>query len=327
MKVTLLIPCLNEARFLPGVLDNILSQDYPHTDMEVFILDGGSTDGSVDIIRRFSAQYPWIQHLPNPDRYVPHAMNLGIRQATGDIIIRMDAHAAYPPFYVSRLVRWSVETGAENVGGTWITRPRSETPRARAIAAVLSHPLGVGNARFRLGISEPTEVDTVPFGCYPRRVFDQYGFYDTRLIRNQDIELNSRIRRLGGRILLVPDVHCTYFARDTFQSLWKNNYANGRWVWRTARYSGRLSSLSIRHFIPMGFALYLILWVLCLVFQFFPLLASIPGLIYFQLITLVSFQVALVREKDKRLIPEVWTSFSLLHLSYGLGSLVGFIRP
>jgi GT2 family glycosyltransferase len=181
----------------------------------------------------------------------------------------------------------------------------------------------VGNSDFRVGTDTPKEVDTVPFGCYKREVFEKYGYYDERLERNQDIELNKRILSGGGKIYLVPDVTCTYYARESLKALAKNNYANGRWNILTAYYTGTLRSLSLRHFVPLLFVLSLIL----------PLLGAplYPKLLYIPLISLISYMalviiISLKLKDSKTDMLHIAAAFIVLHLSYGAGSLMGLIE-
>ena len=296
--------------------------------MEVLFLDGMSTDKTLQIIIQYAKNQPFIKLIPNPEQFVPQAMNLGIQKAKGDIIIRLDAHASYPKQYISKLIFYLDKLNADNVGGIWNIQPRSNSLKAKAIAKTLAHPVGVGNALYRMGTDVPQEVDTVPFGCYPKSVFDKYGLYDIRLNRNQDIELNKRIKRHGGKIFLIPEVQCTYFARDTFVSLWKNNYTNGKWVILTAWITKTLDSLSLRHFVPLVFFGYILLCIfsflkiIVLGFDIWSGLLLLPLCFYFLIILFFSFTSSL-REKDLRLLPYFVVSFFTLHLSYGVGSFVG----
>ncbi|MFK8005739.1 MAG: glycosyltransferase family 2 protein [Saprospiraceae bacterium] len=326
--VSVIIPCFNEEPFIEAVIQNILEQDFPQKEMEVLFLDGMSTDKTAEIISQYAQNQPFIKLISNPEKFVPQAMNLGINLAQGEIIIRLDAHAAYPKQYISKLIFWLKKLPAENVGGIWNIQPRSNSTKAKSIARTLSHPIGVGNALYRMGISKPQEVDTVPFGCYPKAVFEKYGNYDIRLKRNQDIELNKRIKRKGGKIFLVPDVECTYFARDTFSALWKNNYANGKWVILTSWFTGTFDSLSIRHFVPLAFFVNLLLSILSFIKIFLLGGNSIwgififPIIIYLLIISFFSLKLSL-EEKNLKAFPYFIISFFTLHLSYGVGSFVG----
>lgn len=182
------------------------------------------------------------------------------------------------------------------------------------------HKFGVGNALFRTGCDEVTEVDTVAFGCYRKSAFDMYGLFDEKLIRNQDIELNKRILNAGGKIYLIPDVGCTYFARESFIPLAKNQYQNGFWNILTAYYTKTLHSLSLRHFVPLIFVLSLI--VPSLFFFVFPKILWIALLSlssYLSLVIIISIRLKNSANSMVYLI----MSFLTLHFSYGSGSLMG----
>lgn len=167
-----------------------------------------STDGTRDSINGYARINPFIRLVDNPRRIVPVAMNIGIKVSKGDIIIRLDAHALYPTNYFSTLVRQLMALGIDNVGAACKTDVLNKNQKTLAIKEVLSNRFGVGNSTFRLGVEKVMEVDTVPFGCWRKEVFDKYGYYDERLIRNQDIELNKRIVRGGGIsvlfLILIP---------------------------------------------------------------------------------------------------------------------------
>ena len=329
--ISVIIPCLNEANFIRQVIIDILHQDYPTTLMEVFFVDGGSTDNTREIIQQYASKNPQLILLDNPDRFVPQAMNLGIQKSKGDVIIRLDAHASYPPDYFPKLITCLARTGADNVGGVWKIAPRNNGMLARAIAIALSHPLGVGNAMYRLDTLKEMEVDTVPFGCFRRNAFERFGEYDNRLHRNQDIEFNKRIKKMGGSIILDPTINCTYFARDNFSALWKNNFENGRWVILTAKYTNSFQSLSLRHFIPFLFVLYLLLvlalcvkWIFWGSHHWLEFGLVLPAIIYILLIIIFSFFIAL-KEGSPGLFSKLATSFLCLHISYGLGSFAGLL--
>ena len=188
----------------------------------------------------------------------------------------------------------------------------------------MSNRFGVGNSSFRTGVTSACEVDTVPFGCWRREVFQKYGFYDKRLVRNQDIELNKRIKRGGGHIFIIPDISCTYLARETFKALAKNNYGNGKWNILTVYYTKYFSSLSVRHFIPLAFVLSLLLPIVLMPLNLWFGVLSLMSLGAY-LVTLggVSFTIW----KTKRLnVFYLLMSFLTLHLSYGWGSLMGIFK-
>ena len=261
--------------------------------------------------------------LNNEKRIVPIAMNIGIKVSKGDVIMRLDAHAQYPANYFSVLVKALETIDADNVGAACRTDVLNKTPKTLAIGEVLSNKFGVGNSTFRLGVDKVMEVDTVPFGCWKREVFDKYGVYDERLIRNQDIELNKRIVRGGGHIYIVPDTYCVYLARETFKGLAKNNYGNGKWNVLTVYYTKQMGSLSLRHFIPLLFLLSLIVPLFCsLIWSSFVFVTIVSLLAY--LLTLGGIGMKLTISK-RLSFGYLLISFFVLHVSYGWGSLNGII--
>lgn len=324
MKISVIIPCYNEENYISSCLDSVLAQDYPQDKMEILVVDGNSTDQTALIIKDDCSKYPFIHYLFNHQRIVPISMNLAIEQAKGDYIIRLDAHSSYPKDYFSKLIQNAIKFNTDNVGGICITEVKNKTSKSQAIKEVLSHRFGVGNSLFRTGIKEPIEADTVPFGCFRKDVFERFGKYDERLVRNQDIELNKRIKKGGGKIMLVPEIQCTYFARETFSGLIKNNYQNGLWNILTVYYTDQMSSLSIRHYIPLLFVLSLIIPVLfSLIWLPFLGISAFSFVLYFSLLLIVSITLSL-----KKRVNVFYTlyAFILLHLSYGWGSLMGLFR-
>lgn len=219
--VTVVVPCRNEGKWIAPCLDSILANDYPRQRLEVLVVDGMSSDGTRSVVASYAAGHACIRLLDNTRQITPVALNIGIAAAQGTVIMRMDAHVDYPADYIRSLVRLLQERGADNVGGVCLTQPGGATAMARAITVGMSHPLGVGNAYFRIGSAGERWVDTVPFGCYRKEVFDRIGLFDEELVRNQDDEFNLRLIRSGGRILLAPQVVCRYYARDSLGKLWR----------------------------------------------------------------------------------------------------------
>jgi glycosyltransferase involved in cell wall biosynthesis len=249
--VSVIVPCRNEGNWIARCLQSIVDNDYPNSQLEVLVVDGMSDDGTRAIIEEYARGYSFIRMIDNPRKITPTALNAGIAAARGAVIIRMDAHVEYPIDYISKLSQHLEQSGADNVGGVCRTCPANETARARAIAIGLSHPLGVGNSYFRIGSAAPRWVDTVPFGCYRRDVFDRIGPFDEELIRNQDDELNLRLIRAGGRILLLPDVVSRYFARDSLSRLWRMYFQYGYFKPLVVRKIGRV--MTLRQLIPSLF--------------------------------------------------------------------------
>lgn len=322
--LSVICPIYNEEKYIAQFLDSLLTQDYPNEDLEILLVDGMSKDRTREIVAEYIAKYPFIRLIENPDKIVPYAMNRGIDAAKGDIIMRLDAHASYQPDYFSVLVNGLKRLHADNVGTVCKTDVLNKTPKTLAIREVLGNKFGVGNSTFRTGIDHEQEVETVPFGCWTKEVFEKYGKYDVRLVRNQDIELNKRIIRGGGKIYILPDTYCTYLARETWKALAKNNYGNGKWNILTVYYTKMFSSLSLRHFIPLLYLLSLIVPLL-LAFIWWPFaLVSLASLLtYTGLLAAVSLKLSIQKNLN---FFYLLITFFVLHLSYGWGSLMGLLK-
>jgi glycosyltransferase involved in cell wall biosynthesis len=322
--VSIILPCRNEEKYIEKCIQSLINNQSADFQLEIIVVDGMSDDKTVEILEPYIRRFPFIKLLQNPEKTVPYAMNLGIAQAQGEYIVRVDAHAFYPENYVSTLVTHLITLDADNVGALWKTDVLTKNKKTLAIKETLTHRFGVGNALFRTGIGKVTQVDTVPFGCYKKEVFTKYGLYDTHLTRNQDIELNKRIIRGGGKIYLLPNLECVYYARETFSAIAKNNYNNGLWNILTVKYTKKFSSLSLRHFIPLLFILSLILPLL-FGFLYAPLAWISAGSLFLYLSFLTAICARLAVRKKLNFFYLIW-GFITLHFSYGFGSLIGIFK-
>src|SRR5438445_620191 len=196
--VSFVMPVRNEEEHIRASLQSLVEQSYPTSECEIIVVDGRSSDRTREIIGEIREGNPQVRCLDNPAGIVPTAMNIGIRAARGEVIIRADGHNVYPRDYAANCVKCLLKTGADNVGGPWVTVAADESFSARLVASVLSSPFGVGNSKFRTSREEGF-VDTVPFGAFRREIFDRVGMYNEKLVRNQDNERNARIRKEGGK--------------------------------------------------------------------------------------------------------------------------------
>lgn len=319
-SVSIIIPMRNEEAFVGRCLDSILPQLAEVPQVEVFCVDGASTDRTRQIVLEYAAGDRRVKLIDNPDRIVPVGMNRALKDAQGQVIIRLDCHADYAPDYIDKCLEVLERTGADNIGGYVTTLPGTDSPVGRAIAAATSSPFGVGGSRFRTGGDE-REVDAVPFGCFRREVFERFGLYDERLARNQDIELCSRIRKGGGRIVISPEIKLTYYNRSTFAGLRQQAFNNGLWNPYTI-YLVR-GGLRWRHFVPLFFVLSVILLGIGGVF-WWPiwLLLAAEMATYFAAGAIMAVRAARHANAPWFL---VLLAFVQLHLSYGLGSLWGLV--
>lgn len=322
--LSVICPIYNEEKYIAKCIESMLEQDYPKDDLEIILVDGMSTDKTREIVSSYIAKYPFIHLIDNPNRIAPWAMNIGIKEAKGDVIMRLDAHATYEKNYFSALASGLRKYNADNIGSVCRTDVLNKTSKTLAIREVLCSKFGVGNSAFRTGIDGVRQVETVPFGCWKREVFEKYGYYDVRLVRNQDIELNKRIIRGGGKIIIIPDTFCTYLARETFKALAKNNFGNGKWNILTVYYTREIRSLSVRHFVPLTFVLSLIVPLICGIFwhpAFFICVLSL--LTYLCALGFVSVKLSLSKNLK---FYYLLASFMTLHISYGWGSFVGLLK-
>jgi glycosyltransferase involved in cell wall biosynthesis len=319
-RVTVVLPCRNEARYLGACLDSILEGRYAGDRLEILVVDGQSDDGTRAIADAYAAGHAGIRVLDNPDRIVPTALNIGIRAATGDVIARLDAHVLYPPEYLPRLVAALRETGADNVGGRLVTLPANGTPLARAIALALAHPFGVGNSHFRIGTAERRWVDTVPFGCFPRDVFRRVGLFDEELVRNQDDEFNLRLIRQGGRILLAPDVVSYYYARGSRRQLARMYYQYGYFKPLVARKMGRV--MTVRQLVPAAFVTAL-LGGAGVALAWPPAALAWVGMVALYALLVLGASLHAGHRYGARCAAALLGVFPTIHLSYGVGYLRG----
>jgi len=254
--VSVIIPCRNEEAFIERLIQNLQEQDYPKNQWEVFIIDGRSDDSTTKLIQDHLREYTWLKLLNNEHKIVPYALNMAIQQSKGEIIIRMDAHSIYPANYISELVKHSIELNADNVGGVWLTEPGNKTLMAKAIAIAISNKFGIGNADYRTGSKNIKQVDTVPFGCYPKKVFEKIGLFDTELVRTEDDEFNARLVKNGGKIFLIPSIEIRYFAREKLSKISKMFYQYALFKPLANKKIGHPSTL--RQLVPLCFLITLL---------------------------------------------------------------------
>ena len=322
-RVSVIVPTFNEEKHIRACLETLRAQDYDPDRLEILIADGRSDDRTREIVREVAEQDSRVKLLDNSKRVTPCALNVALAASTGDVIVRIDAHCEYPGDYVSRLVRLLDETGADNVGGAWVTLPGAETTMAHAIVYAQTSRFGLGGARYRLGGGEGGYVDTVPFGTFRREVFDRVGTFDEELLRNQDNELNSRIIASGGKIYFDPEIKIRYFSRPTLRGFLRMLGKNGLYHWLVLRKTPK--AFRLRHMVPAAFVLALlaaavggILWT--------PLWwagACVLG-VYTLGATLAAGQIAC--KHGLKYLPVMLCVFFLSHLQYGLSTWAGFFK-
>jgi glycosyltransferase involved in cell wall biosynthesis len=321
--VTVVIPCRNEEKHIGRCLESILDNDYPNERMEILLVDGMSEDQTREIVAGYRARYPMIRVVENRKKHIPAAMNVGIRAARGERILKMDAHSTYQREYISRCVRYQDQYRAENSGGIAKIVPGADTLTARAIALGLASRFGSGNANVKVGVTKPTWSDSTAFGCFKKDLFERIGMYDEKLLSSSDLDVNQRIQAAGGRILVVPDIVAHYAADGELRTFLRHVFADGVWVSYVMKFGKR--AWSWRHWVPAAFVLSLVgALVLAVVSQVFLWLGlGIAGM-YLAASLAMSVQIA-ARQREWRyafLLPVV---YAVRHFGFGAGTLFGML--
>lgn len=306
--ISVVIPVLNEQAYIVPLVEGLLSNT--SVNAEVLICDGGSTDNTRMLVAELQRKFLTVQLVNNPERYVSHAFNNAYRISTGKYICLLGAHAHYPPNFLD-LAFDTLESGVcDAVGGPLIQK--GKTSVGKAIAFAMSSKFGVGGTEFRTE-TKRMYVDSVAFAVYRKSIFEQSGLLDTDLIRNQDDELHYRLNKLGFRILMIPEIACEYYVRDSLSALRKQYFGYG--LYKPLVFAKVKQSARLRHLVPPAFACYCLLLPLA----FLHWIWLLPLLLYICVIAFISYTAQLpLRSK-------VYLSlvYPTLHLSYGLGFLLG----
>ena len=323
-KISIIIPCRNEEKYIAKCLDSIISQDYPKENLEVLVVDGMSEDNTREIVKKYAEKSLFIKLLDNPKKFTNFAFNIGVKAAKGEIVMIMGAHAGYEKDYVSKCVKYLKEYNADNVGGIMKTMAKEETIVAKAIALSMSHFFGTGGVRFRTGSKEVMEVDTVFGGCYKREVFNKIGLFNEKLHRSQDMEFNIRLKRAGGKIILAPDIVNYYYPKSNFKDFLLHSFDSGFWSIYPSKFTKK--PLKLRHYIPLLFILGIMGTLIFGIFSppFFTLfLIIVCGYLLFNLYFSAGISIKEREFKYFLILPLV---FVIRHFGYGFGSLWGLLN-
>jgi succinoglycan biosynthesis protein ExoA len=324
VNVSVIIPCYNEEATIDQLLDAIRSQTYPINAIEVVIADGLSTDHTREKIKRFHSKYPELEiHVvDNTRRVIPSGLNRAIEAAKGKYILRMDAHSIPCQDYVQKCVSGLEHGSGDNVGGIWKIQPGDSSWIAKAIALAAAHPLGAGDARYRIG-GVAQEVETIPFGAYRREIFEKIGKYDENLLSNEDYELNVRLKKSGGKIWMDPTIQSIYFARTSLRDLSRQYWRYGYWKAQMLR--KHPSSLRWRQLVPPLFMLSLIgLTIFSLGIILARWLLAIIVILYTIILLIFGIFMAL-RQKTLPHTIGLPLAIATIHISWGTAFLWGLI--
>ena len=324
---SIIIPTFNEESYIENCIQS-LTKNKLFDLCEILIIDGGSKDKTLDIIKSLQIKYNNIFLLKNKKKITPAALNIGIKFAKGKFIIRLDAHAEYCENYIDKTVYYlnKSEKKVLNIGGYIITKNKDDKITAKTISIVLSSFFGVGNSIFRIKKpAKSTYVDTVPFGGFKQEAFSKIGLFNESEPRNEDLEFNYRIRKLGYKIMLEPDLWSIYYSRNDLSSFVNQAFDNGFIV--TKNISKGEIFHNIRHFVPLFFSIFIILLLFGNFFLVNNFSVQFLNIIFLFYIT-VSFSFSIVNSlisKKLYLIFSMPIIYFILHFVYGLGSIKGLL--
>lgn len=316
--VTAIIVLRNEEKYIEKCFHSLLDQDYPEDRYEIIIVDGLSEDNSIKIaktVENSMNKKTEVRYFENPKKTLASGWNMAIKKAKGEYVVRIDAHGYASENFISNSVRVHKEVqDAVCVGGTLNTE--CTTKMGERIAMVLSSPFGVGNSKFRYS-KKAGYVDTVAFGLYKKDMFNQVGYFDEGLKRNQDNDMHRRIKEWGGKFYLDPSINSTYISRDSVKGMIKQGFGNGKWNMHVL--SKDLKSLSLRHLVPLVFVTGIVVLTI-LGFWVNQLWILLMYLIALHLIIgVIAGAKKSKRISDILLMPLLFLG---LHLAYGMGSFL-----
>jgi glycosyltransferase involved in cell wall biosynthesis len=310
-SVSVIMPVLNEAIHLEHAVDAVLRQDYP-LPFQVVLAVGPCNDGTEAIADALAAREPRVKVVPNPTGRTPAGLNVALAASEGDVVVRVDGHAQLSPGYIRRAVATMQRTGAVNVGG--VQSAEGETKFEQAVAAAMTSRAGTGGARFHVGGAEGA-VDTVYLGVFRRTALEAVGGFDERLTRNQDYELNIRLREAGGTIWFDPNLWVSYRPRGTVRKLASQYFQYGQWKRAVVRLHPE--SLKLRQVAPVVVTLAVALGLLGAFLNPWALLLPAGYL--------AAVAVAALMEGVGR-APRVALALVAMHLSWGVGFLTAWPR-
>lgn len=316
-RISVLVPSYNEAGFIGPCLDSVL-EPFVLANTEVLVIDGMSPDGTRDIVRQYSRRYPVIRLLDNPGRLQSHGLNIGLAEARGSIIVRLDAHSTYPPGYVERSVNLLQRTDATLVGG--VMEPVGTGLFTESVACAMMHPLGIGGSKFHHG-TYSGYVDTVYLATTRKEVFSHVGEYDPKAHPAEDAELNCRILKNNGRIFLDASLRVQYGPRSSWKRLARQFFGYGRGRCYVILKHQRVLSLG-----RLAPPLLVLAMVASLGAAFWNPMALVVPTLY--LLSELGAGLFLSWGKDRWIARGVVQGgvLATMHLSYGLGFLLKFLR-
>lgn len=318
--VSIVIPCRNEEKMVGKCLDSIINQHYPKDKLEVLVIDGLSTDKTMNILDSYAKKFKFIRILQNERKITPCAMNIGIKNSIGNIVILVNAHCILDNSFIINNINGIMKTNADAVGGMLNAINEGNSLIGISIPLSTNSYFGSGGRRYRSRLHAGFVRDTLPYCSYRRELFDKLGYIDEDLIRDQDEEFNYRILRSGGKIYYMPQIKSYLYIRPTLKKLWKQHYQYGYYKPLVIKKVGGL--FTWRQAIPSLMIISLIIaGLLALISNFFYLMENL--ILGSYLLLNFSFSGAISIKKNIKLFPFLVASFAALHFSYGIGYLKG----
>lgn len=321
MIISFAIVAFNEETYLPELLNDLKQQDYPHSKIEVLLIDSMSTDNTRRIMEDFSAEdngFLAVKVLENPKKIIPCGHNVALENYTGEALVRIDAHASMPADFISKNVA-VLNSGEMASGGRRPNIIDDSTPFKETLLSAEQSMFGSGFASYR-NSNKKMYTSSLFCGMYKREIYDNVGKYNELLPRSEDNDMTYRIRKAGFKLCYSPDIVFYQHTRNSLPKMLKQKYLNGYWIGKTMGISPKCFSLF--HFVPFAFVL-AIIFTTVLALLGFPLLSCLMWIAYISLITVMT--VAEIIKKPvitNLLLPVI---FFLLHISYGVGTLLGLI--
>ncbi len=318
--ISIILPVRNEEKYIAKCLSSVVNQNHGKIEYEIMVVDGMSTDKTQEIVKEFAVKHNNIKLFDNPNKIAPHALNVGIQHARGDVIIRIDGHVTIEKDYIYQCVEYLNKTDAECVGG--VTINVNDSFLGKAIALAMSSSFGVGNARFRTSGKEGL-VDTLAFGAYQKDVFEKIGTFDGEFVRAQDEEFNYRLRKFGGKIYFTPKIKSYYCTRASLRKLWSQYFQYGFWKIRVMQ--KHLKTMQPRQFVPAAFVFSLFFTGILGIFSNLMFLIFLSIILLYSTANLMAtLKVGL--KKGRRYIFILPIIFFTLHASYGFGFFAGLVK-
>lgn len=324
-RLLIVIPVRNEEKYIQRCLESVLDFDVPEeVNVDIAVIDGMSTDNTLQIVRTICSVHTNIRVILNPEIYQGPGLNKVIMDTKCDWVMRLDAHSYYPEEYLRLCYKTALDTDSDNCGGVVNTKAGNSTYSAKLVQALTTHKFGVGNSGFRTSMVQGP-ADTVPFGFFKRKIFDDIGYFNERLVRAQDYEYNRRILKYGGKIWFNPEIKITYFNQSSFpkfirKQLFKEAPYNA-YMWYLAPYT-----FAYRHAITGVFSLGIVIGlILSSIFQVIYYIYFSVLVLYLSLAIISSIQQA----KRYRLYLHVVflpIGFLIFHFTHGLGLLGGVMK-